>query len=174
MTKEEFQTTLQSWLQQNGEVLISIFLHHSGSGETLYLLKSPVQAEKLREFATSLSERYGDGKATITAFRSGYYPLRGSVNQPFIERIQAAWQGQRWYSIAGLEDIFPEPLRMLGSGDTQEELEADLAEIMLDWQGHTIGFGEDLFDTGDWAVRNHTEVIETTVGKFRLRNSDGK
>lgn len=174
MTKEEFQTTLQSWLQENGEVLISIFLHHSGSGETLYILKSAAQAENLSEFATSLAERYGDGKATITAFRSGYFPLRGSVNKPFIEKIQAAWKGERWYSIASLEDIFPEPLCTLGSGDTREELESNLAEIMLDWQGHIVGFGEHPFDTGDWAVRNHAEVIETTVGKFRLRNSDGK
>jgi hypothetical protein len=174
MTKEEFQTTLQSWLQENDEVLVDIFLHHSGSGGTLYLLKSPTQAEYLDEFATSLSERYGDGKATITAFHSGYYPLRGRVDESFIEKIHSAWQGERWYSIASLEAIFPEPLGILGSGDTQQELESDLSDIMSRWKGHFVGFGENPFDTGDWAVRNHADVIETNVGKFRLRNSAGK
>src|SRR5687768_8942466 len=105
MTKEEFQTTLQSWLQENGEVLIDIYLHHSGGGGTLYLLKSPTRAESLYEFATSFSERYGNGQVTITAFRSDYYPLRGSVDESFVEKMQLAWQGEKWYSIASLEDI---------------------------------------------------------------------
>ena len=165
MTKEEFQITLQSWLQENGEALIDTYLHHSGSGGTLYLLKSPTQAESLVEFAVSFSERYGNGQVTITAFRSGYYPLRGNVDELFHEKMQSAWHGERWYSIASLEDIFPEPLRILGSGDTQEELESDLANIMSRWKGHFVGFGEHPFDTEDWAARHNVEVIEITIGK---------
>jgi hypothetical protein len=165
MMNEAFQTTLQSWLQENNEVLIDIYLRHSGHGGTLYLLKSPTQADTLTNFAKSLSERYGNGQVVVTAFRSGYYPLRGNVDKFFLEKLQSAWQGERWYSIASLEDTFPEPLRILGSGDTQQELESDLADIMSDWKGHLVGFGEHPFDTEDWAVRNHVEVIETTIGK---------
>jgi hypothetical protein len=174
MIKDEFQITLQSWLQENGEVLIDIYLHHSGGGGTLYLLKSPTQAQTITDFAISLSERYGDGRATITAFRSGYYPLRERVDESFIEKMKATWQGERWYSIAKLEDVFPEPLSILGSGDTREELESDLADIVSRWTGHFVGFGENPFDSSDWAVRYHAEVIETTIGTFIVRNVDGK
>ena len=173
MMIDEFQTTLQSWLQENGEVLIDIYLQHSGGGGTLYLLKPPMQAQTINEFARSLSERYGDGRVTITAFRSGYYPLRGKVDDVFIEKMKAAWQGDSWYSIANLEDIFPEPLGILGSGDTQGELESDLANIMSRWKGHLVGFGENPFDTGDWAVRHRVEVIETTIEKPRSAKPNG-
>lgn len=84
--KEEFQTSLQSWLQENGEALMDIYLHHSGGGGTLYLLKSANQVESAIEFALSMAGQHGDGQATITGFRSGYYPLRGNADESFIEK----------------------------------------------------------------------------------------
>jgi hypothetical protein len=78
--------------------------------------------------------------------------------------MQLAWPDGKWYSIASLETTFPEPLHILGSGDTQDELESDLADIISAWKGHRIGFGEHPFDTEDWAVRHNVKVIETTLG----------
>jgi hypothetical protein len=173
MTTDEYQATLQRWIRENGEALVDIYLHRSGGGGTLYLLKLPDQVEAAIEDAVSAAERYGDGRATLTGFRSGYYPLRGNVDEAFIEKIQSAWGGERWYSIASLEDIFPEPLRIVGSGDTQQELEDDLANLLSDWKGHFVGFGEHPFDTNDWASRNHVDVIETTVGKYKWGKPNG-
>ena len=164
MTKDEFQTSLQSWLQENGETLIDIYLHHSGGSGTLYLLKSANQVESVIEFALSTAGQYGDGQATITGFRSGYYPLRGNADESFTEKIQSAWNGKRWYSIVSLENIFPDPLHIIGSGDTQQELESDLVILTTEYKGKFIGFGEHPLDTNDWVVRNGTEVIKITVG----------
>ncbi len=132
-------------------------------------MKSSDQVDAAIRLAISEAGRYGDGEATLTAFRSGYYPLRGHIVKSFIEKMKTGWEGNGWYSIAHLDDIFPMPLGIVGSGDTQQELEDDLAELLSDWKGHFVGFGENPFDTdpADWALRNHVEFIETTVGSPR-------
>ncbi len=172
-TTDEYQATLQSWIRESGEALVDIYLHHSGGGGTLYLLKLPDQVEATIERALSEAGRYGDGQATLTGFRSGYYPLRGNVDEPFIEKIQSAWGEERWYSMVSLEDVFPERLHIVGSGDTKQELERDLADLLADWKGHFVGFGENPFDTNDWAERNRVEVVKTTVGKLKYGKPNG-
>ena len=169
---KDFRAALQTWIRESGEALIDIFLHHSGGGGTLYLLKSPDQVDSAIELGLSEAGQYGDGQATLTAFRSGYYPLRGNVEESFIEKIRSAWRGQRWYSIVMLEDLFPEKLCIVGSGDAKQELERDLAELLIDWKGRFVGFGEHPFDTDDWAERNHVEVVKITVGKLKWQKSD--
>lgn len=158
---------MQTWLRENGETLIHIYLHHSGSGGTLYLLKSPDQVKVAIEYAASAAAQYGDGRATLTAFHSSYYPLRGNVDASLIEKIQVTWSGERWYAIVSVEDSFPSPLRTIGSGDTAQEFDNDLADLLSNWKDHLVGFGEHPLDMGDWAARNHVEVIETTVGTFK-------
>ena len=66
--------------------------------------------------------------------------------------------------MVNLEDVFPELLRIIGSGETQHELENNSVILMTECKGNFIGFGEHPFDTNDWAARSGTEVIEITVG----------
>ncbi len=173
MTTDEFQATLQNWIRESGEALIDVHLHHSGGSGSLYLLKLPDQVQVAIEHVVSQAGQYGDGRATLTGFRNDYYPLRGNVDQSFIERIRSAWTGDRWYSIVSMEDVFPEPLNIVGGGETKQELEQDLAELLSDRRNHFVGFGEHPFDTSDWAARNRVEVIQITLGKFQRRMPNG-
>lgn len=167
MKVDDFLTKLNNWIRENGEALIYIDLPHSGGSGNFYLLKSSDQLDGLVNFALSDARKYGDGRAIIAGFRSGYYPLRGIVDEVLIEKIRSAWLGNDWYSIVSLENVFPEPLSYIGSGNTQEEFENDLDDLLADWLNHHIGFGENPFDTDDWAIRNNVETIELEVGHLR-------
>jgi hypothetical protein len=166
---DEFLTKLNNWIQENGEALIYIDLPHSGGSGNFYLLKSSDQLDGLINFALSDARKYGDGRAIITGFRSGYYPLRGIVDEALIEKIKSAWDGKNWYSIISLEDVFPEPLRHIGSGNTQEEFDDDVDDLLADWLNYHIGFGENPYDTDDWAARNYVETIEVEIGNSKFK-----
>jgi len=74
-----FKSTLQKWMEECGEVLLDIYLPHSGGSGDFYLLNSPGQIEDCIILAESMAKQSGDGRAIITGFRSGYYPLHGIV-----------------------------------------------------------------------------------------------
>jgi len=171
MPIDEYQAKLEKWIDTDNEILIDINLPRSGTGGTLYLLNSATQVEQMIEFARELADRSNNGKAIITCFasitpsRPSFYPVRGKVDKPFIERIRSMWDSERWYSIVSLEDVFPDPLQIISRGSTQQELKNDLVNLRSNWEGHFIGFGEYPFDSSDWAKRNVAYVLETTVGK---------
>ena len=167
MTKQEFLTCLHQWLKTNGEILIDIYFHHSGSSGTLYLLKTADQIDSIIEFTLSQAEHTGDGLATITAFSLNFYPLRGIVDEPFIDKIRSSWDGERDFSIVTFEDVFPKPIRNIGTGYTHKELEEELTEMLLYFKDDFICFGEHPFDLSDWAERSGAEVIEITIGTLK-------
>ena len=164
MTIDEFLTTLKNWIRASGETLICIDLPHSGGSGNFYLLKSTDQLNDIVNFALSSARQYGDGRAFITGFRSGYYLLRGIVDKDLIEKIRSTWPGKDWYSIVSLVDNFPEPLSFIGSGNTQEEFNNDLVALLEEWKNNCVAFGENPFDSDDWAIRNHVDTIQLEVG----------
>lgn len=164
----EFQSILINWIRENGEILVNIQLLHSGGSGSFYILKSAEQVEGLIKFAITQTNLYGDGRAIITGFRSDYYPLRGTLDEALIEKIRSAWSGKGWYSIVSLEDNFPEILSCIGIGNTQEEFNKDLVGLLEEWKNHYIGFGENPFDSDDWAIRNQVDSIQMEVGELKI------
>jgi hypothetical protein len=167
LDSDTFRRELEGWITARGEALVDVYCHHSSGAGILYWLNAAGQAEAILSQAQADGQKYGDGRATVTAFQKGYYPLRGTAGEEFVNRMRAAWPGARWYSIADLETVYPEQLDVFGSGDTREELESDLANVMAQKRGRLIGFGEHPLDHEDWMERNQAEVIETTVGTLK-------
>jgi len=157
--EREFVLELERWIASGGEALADLFLHHSGGVARQYLLKSAEDAGAL----FNLARTDGTNGATLTGFRNGYYPLRGLVDESFVARARAAWPSGRWYHIVDLTRCFPEDLKSIGSGNTAEELEADLAALLTELRGRWAGFGEHPFDSEDWLDRHGVEAIETKV-----------
>jgi hypothetical protein len=147
LDRSDFRATLASWINSSGEALVYIHHPHSAGGGTLYLVKSADDVEALLSRAEADSARYVAGQACVTAFRSGFYPLRGTVDEEFIIKIREAWPGDRWYSIAELTKCYPDQLSILGSGNTGQELESELASLLTENRGRLVGFGEILSTT---------------------------
>lgn len=142
---------------------MDIYHPHSASGGTLYLLNSPEHVDALLQKAESDSARYVDRRARVTAFRSGYYPLRGTVDEAFIGRMRSGWPGDRWYSIVELTKYYPDSLLILGSGNTREELESELASLVTENRGRFVGFGEHPFDHDEWIETGQIETVVTEI-----------
>jgi hypothetical protein len=167
LDNDALRRELEGWIGSRGEALVDVYYHHSGGAGILYWLNAAGQVEAILSQAQADGQKYGDGLATVTAFRGGCYPLRGTAGEEFVERIRSAWPCGRWYSIADLETVYPEQLDTCGGGDTREELEDDLANLVAQKRGRLIGFGEHPFDHEDWMERNQAEVMETTVGTLK-------
>lgn len=163
LNRNDFRAELERWINAAGEALVDIYHPHSGGGGTLYLLTSVSHAEALLQQAEADAVRYGGSPARVTAFRSGYYPLRGTVDEAFIARIRSAWRGDRWYSIAELTTCYPDRLWILGSGNTRQELEAELANLLIENKYHFVGFGEHPFDHDEWIAQDQAETIVTEL-----------
>lgn len=167
LEKEQFCATVEDWLRTSGDVVLDMYFPHSASGGTLFLLKNNENVQQA--IAQAEEAKIGDGTAILTAIRNKFYPLRGIVNEEFIKQIRAAWPGDRWYSIVGLNTVYPQPLSFFGSGDSQEILNKELEDLLSEQRGSYVGFGEHPWDTDDWCDRNDIEAIETTVGKLRFK-----
>jgi hypothetical protein len=116
----EFLTTTGAWIQHDGEVLAMI-RYHASAGSRDYEFYQSVQAfgDRLQTLPS---------RTCIIVFRGRHLPLRGRVDQSFIDSaVSAIEEGKEWLiksfqkNVAGRYSWFP-----YSCGDSLEELRSEL------------------------------------------------
>jgi hypothetical protein len=75
---ERVASIVQAWLKDSGDLLVDIYVPHSGAGGTFFLISTLEQFHQLVEQAHSGS--------IFTIFRQPKFPIRGTVDDAFIEK----------------------------------------------------------------------------------------
>jgi hypothetical protein len=169
VSSDGFRAEVEKWIEARGEVWVDAYFHHSGGGPLDYLLRDRNDVTEFMSRTVVNAKTLGDGAATLSAFDFNCFPLRGAASEELAERMRTAWLGGRWYHIVDLAAGYPAELEFLGSGDTSEDLEADLVKLLSEHRGRYVGFGEHPLDHEDWFERG-IDIIETTVGSPRTEN----
>jgi hypothetical protein len=124
------QATLQTWINETGELFVELYYPHSGGSGWFYLLMSPADVEHLIEQAR-------DG-ALFFLLKQKQFPLRGVVDDAFISQAIATIPNGEDYLITDLAN-YPEPVSFFGDGQTRKQLLADLHDL----RGIRVGVGRE-------------------------------
>jgi hypothetical protein len=124
------QTTVQTWLNETGELFVELYYPRSGGSGWSYLLTSPPDLNHLVEQAR-------DG-GYFFLLRQQQFPLRGIVDDVFVRQVIATIRDGDDYLITDLA-VYPQHVSFYGDGQTHKQLLADLHEL----RGVMVGVGRE-------------------------------
>ena len=108
---------LANWLGQSAELFVHVHDPHSGSSGSDYLLPS----------MSIFNELTTNARPGFFVLRERQFPMRGTVDNDFVEAALQSVKDGEWYKIVQRE-FYPLQLRYYGSGDTHNDLRRDLEE----------------------------------------------
>ncbi len=120
---------VKAWMANAGELLVELNYPHSGGSGTYYFVASFTDLTDMIEQARS--------GAIFYIYRRQQFPIRGNVDDPFIQRVMNEIPDGEWYLYTQL-DFYPMPVSY-GSGNTHTELRTDLE----DYRGTFVCVGRD-------------------------------
>ena len=140
----EFSDRVKRWLTSE-EVLLA--LDDRFMGVRYFVARLIEDVHGCISEARLAASQPGARAVRLTAFRRGYYVVRGIFDDTFAGRVREGWQGERWYSLIDLSLPYPTAARIIGGGNTRDDLERDLPTAARESRGLLVGFGDNPFDT---------------------------
>jgi len=141
---------LNTWLSENGELCVDVYLPHSAGGGTQYFVRS---IEDLESLILGQSWR----ELVVTVFRRLQYPLRGVADASLLERALQQIPDGDWYTFVVLEDYCYPSHPQWGSGSSHAEFRQEFSEVL----GRPVGIGRNPFDYDDsWIRSSPDEAME--------------
>lgn len=126
-----FLESVKTWLAENGEVLVLVrFSHAAGNQVFEFFTSFPAFEERIAQLRPM---------TCITVFREKQLPLRGSIDETFVEAALALVPDGKEYLIAGLDRIHCGPASWIPewAGETHTEMR----EHLEDNRGARVAFG---------------------------------
>jgi hypothetical protein len=111
--------TIQEWIRATSEVFVELYYPHSSGSGTYYFVSSFSQFSEMTEEARS--------GAIFLVLRQPQFPIRGAVNDSFIEKtLEAIPDGERYAIVEAA--FYPKATSSQRDGHTHAELKKDLED----------------------------------------------
>ena len=117
-----FRSTVTNWLEESGEVSALIRYSHAGGSKSFeFFADDPA-------FSVCLANL--PPRTCVTVFAVRQLPLRGTVDEAFIEQAKSSYIADTEYLIAGLDRIYCGAANWIdfSAGESVVELEEDLRD----------------------------------------------
>jgi hypothetical protein len=125
---------LQDWFSASAELFVALDRPHSGASGDFYILNTYPQYEDLIMKASPGSICY--------ILRDKQLPIRGLVDAALIQQALDWFKDGDYYIIIEPSFTYPQTLCLVGDGNTLQELERELRELLGTevWLGNELGF----------------------------------
>jgi hypothetical protein len=147
---------LSDWLAQTGELYVDVDLPHSGGGSFSYFVQS------MPSFRNLIAQQDWP-EIEITVFRNKQFPLRGIVDDSFINQALQHIPDRQSYTILCLKDNYSHAYGYHDSGNRHESMKIQLEEV----RGQDVVVGQDPIERykPEKAWKYHDEVFVVSVLK---------
>jgi hypothetical protein len=122
----QIRQVAHEWILEGGEVYVDCYLSASGQASVVFLVDTPAAFDALLARKTSV----------LTVLRTRQYPLRGTVDEPFLDRALDTIRNNEGFEIVSIA-YYPEPIRYLEEGATHATLSSALRNLI----GSSVGVG---------------------------------
>jgi hypothetical protein len=145
---------LSDWLAETHELLVIIYFPHSAGLQDIYFVES------LPELRKVLSEQTFP-EIRISIFREKQFPLRGQVNNSFIEQALKSMADGKRYTIIKFRK-YPNPCEWVDDSESSQQIKDALENLKDEF----AGFGIDPFEAiNDKEHGTYTRFFRLDVSK---------